>query len=239
MVRKEPLSLQFSRIESEKKMSNIVKKYPALSLFILALIFGLTPTLLAVAEILPSGFMQLGALSASAAGILLAAIVGGKVGVRELLRRVLIWRVGFGWWLFVLLFPGILAFATLYIATLFGGPTIDWNDIPPIFNLLPMLLMLTLLAGLGEEFGWRGFAIPRLQERYNALASSLIIGVLHLFWHIPLFFIEGLAQYEMAQEFGFLASFLGYGVFVISGSILFSWIFNNTQGSVLMVAVYH
>jgi membrane protease YdiL (CAAX protease family) len=102
-----------------------------------------------------------------------------------------------------------------------------------------MLLMLILFAGLGEEFGWRGFALPRLQRRYSALVSGLVVGVLWLLWHIPMFFIEGMGQYRMAQEWGFLPAFLGYGVSVISSAVTFVWLFNNTRGSVLIVAVYH
>ncbi len=220
-------------------MTNFVKKYPAVSLFILALIFGLAPTLPAVAGLIPPAYMQLAALSASAAGITLAAIEGRKGGVRELLRRALIWRVDPGWWLFVFLFPIAMTFATLYIAKLFGGPEVDLSALPPISSLVPTIIMLIIFAGLGEEFGWRGFAIPRLQNRYNALVSGLIIGCMHWLWHTPLFIIPGTGQYGMGQEFGVLVAFLGYGSMVISWAILLSWIFNNTGGSVLMVAVYH
>jgi hypothetical protein len=220
-------------------MSNLVKKWPALCLFALALILGLAPTLPAVAGLIPPAFMQLGALSASLAGIILAAVEGRTGGVKELLRRVLIWRVGLGWWLFVLFFPALLSGVTLYVAPLFGAPSVDWSVLPPITDLLMMLLMLTILAGLGEEFGWRGFALPRLQNRYSALVSGLIVGVLWWLWHIPLFLIEGVGQHTMAQEVGFLPAFLGYGLFVVSSAVTYAWLFNNARGSVLLVAVYH
>jgi membrane protease YdiL (CAAX protease family) len=226
-------------MKRRKKMSKLVKKFPALCLFVLAALLGLAPSLPAAAGLIPPAFMQLGALSASLAGIILAAIEGRKGGVKELLRRALIWRVGLGWWVFVLLFPALLAVVTLYSAPLFGAPSVDWSAVPPIYNLLPMLLMLILFAGLGEEFGWRGFALPRLQKRYSALVSGLFVGLLWWLWHLPLFFIEGVGQYRMAQEFGFLPAFLGYGVLVISAAVTHTWLFNNTRGSVLLVAVYH
>ena len=75
-------------------MSAIVRKYPALSLFVLSLILGVAPMLVVAAGLLPRGFSQLGALSASLAGIILAAVEGRKRGVRELLSRILIWKVG-------------------------------------------------------------------------------------------------------------------------------------------------
>ena len=220
-------------------MSNIVKKNPALSLFVLALILAMIPLPLVITGLLPSGFMQLSALSASAAGIILAAVERRKGGVKELLRRALIWRVGFGWWLFVLLFPGIVSIAAMYIATFFGGPKADLSLLPPIYNLFPTLIFLTIFAGFGEEFGWRGFAIPRLQKRYNALITSLIIGTLHFLWHTPLFFIEGTGQYLFVQELGFLTAYLVYALLVIPFGVTLSWIFNNTRGSVLIIAVFH
>ena len=220
-------------------MSRLVKKFPALCLFVLALLLGLAPSLPAAAGLIPPAVMQLAALSASLAGIILAAVEGRKGGVKELLRRVLIWRVGLGWWVFVLFFPALLAVVTLYVAPLFGAQSVDWSALPPITNLLSMLLMLTILAGLGEEFGWRGFALPRLQNRYGALVSGLVVGLLWWLWHLPLFFIEGTGQYMMTQEFGFLPTFLAYGVFVISAAVTYAWLFNNTRGSVLLVAVYH
>jgi membrane protease YdiL (CAAX protease family) len=122
--------------------------------------------------LLPQGFDQLGALSASLAGIVVAAVEGRKGGVRELLGRFLIWRVGIQWWAFVLLFAVIPAVAALYLFSLFGGPPVDWSGLEPLYSVVPMIIMLTILAGMGEEFGWRGFAMPRLQARYNALVSS-------------------------------------------------------------------
>jgi membrane protease YdiL (CAAX protease family) len=220
-------------------MSNIVKKIPAQSLFVLALVLGMIPVLLVITGLLPSGFMQLGALSASVAGIILAAVESRKGGVRELLRRALIWRVGIGWWLFVLLVPGIASIATMYTANIFGGPKVDLSLLPPIYNLFPIFIFLTILAGFGEEFGWRGFAVPRLQKRYNALITSLIIGTLHFLWHTPLFFIEGTGQYFLVQELGFLTAYLQYALLVIPMGITLSWIFNNTRGSVLIISVYH
>ncbi len=220
-------------------MSNLIKKYPALSLFILAMILGAVPIALVTFGLLPPVFTQLGALSAGIAGIILASVEGGKNGFRELLGRVLIWRVGIGWWLFALLFPVIPSAGALYLSRLFGGPEVDWKGLSPLYNVISAIFVLFILAGLGEEFGWRGFAIPRLQTRYNALVTSLIIGFFHSLWHIPLFFIEGSFQYTMANEIGLIPAVLGYSVFVIAFAVQLSWIFNNTKGSILLVALYH
>jgi membrane protease YdiL (CAAX protease family) len=102
-----------------------------------------------------------------------------------------------------------------------------------------MFIMLTIAAGIGEEFGWRGFLLPRLQNRHNALVSALIVGIAWATWHIPLFFIKGTSQYEQQSQGGLLPAILAYSVFVIASSIQFAWVFNNTKGSVLLAAVMH
>lgn len=184
-------------------------------------------------------FDQLGALSASLAAIVIAAVEGRKGGVRELLKRGLIWRVGIQWWAIALLFTVIPSVAGLYLFNLFGGPTVDWSGLEPLYSVVPMILFLTIFAGIGEEFGWRGFAMPRLQARYNALVSSIIIGVLWGLWHIPLYFVEGTTQYNWRLDAGLIPVVLGYTVFIIAWSIQYTWVFNNTKGSVLLAAVVH
>jgi len=220
-------------------MSTFVKKYPAISLLILATIFGLAPVLAVAAGLLPPAASQLGALSSSLAAIVLVIVEGRKGGLRELLGRFLVWRVGIQWWAFTLLFAIIPSVAALYLFNLLGGPTVDWSGLQPLYNVVPMFIFLTIAAGIGEEFGWRGFLLPRLQTRHNALVSGLIVGVVWAIWHIPLFFIKGTNQYDMQLQDGLLPVILGYSIFVIVSSIQFAWVFNNTKGSVLLAAVFH
>ena len=220
-------------------MSTFVKKYPAISLLVLAMIFGVAPLVAVNAGLLPAGASQLGALSAGLAGIVLAAVEGRKGGVRELLGRFLIWRVGIQWWAFALLGTIIPAVAALYLFNLFGGPAVDWTGLKPLYSVVPTIIILTILAGIGEEFGWRGFALPRLQARHNALVSGLMVGVIWAIWHIPLFFVKGTVQYEWRTQLGFITPVLGYALFVIAWSIQYTWVFNNTKGSVLLAAVIH
>lgn len=220
-------------------MRNFVRKYPALSLFILAMVLGQAPMAIARAGLASSGFAQLGALSASGAGIILAAIEGRKGGVRELLRRGLIWRVGIRWWIFALLAFAPLIVGALYLRSLMGGQPVDWSKLDPLASIPQLLLILIILAGFGEEYGWRGFAMPRLQARYSALGSSLIIAFFWSLWHIPLYFIPGEGQNDWMLEAGFVSPFLGYTTFLIAWSIIYTWVFNNTRGSVLLAAVVH
>lgn len=220
-------------------MSAFVKKHPALSFFILAAVLGTTPLALAVAGKIPTSFTQLGALSASAAGIIIAAIEGGKGSVRELLRRGLIWRAGFGWWGFALLYTAVFAPVALWLSSVVGGIQIDWQAFGPLWRVVPMMFMLIILAGLGEEFGWRGFLLPRLQIRHNALISSFMVGLLHSLWHLPMFLVDETVQGQWAREVGLFPAFFGYTLFVTAWAIQLTWVFNNTRGSVLLVAVVH
>ncbi len=220
-------------------MSAFIRKYPGISLLVLALIFGLTPLLMVSTGLLPPWASQLGALSSSLAAIVLVVVEGRKGGLRELLGRFLIWRVGLRWWLIALLFAVVPSMSALYLFRLLGGPAVDWSGLPPLYTVVPMFIILTIAAGIGEEFGWRGFLLPRLQTRHNALVSSLIVGVIWAAWHIPLFFVKGTSQYGMQSQVGLLPAILGYSVFVIFSSIQFTWVFNNTRGSVLLAAVLH
>lgn len=220
-------------------MRNFVTKYPALSLLILALVLGVVPLALVATGIVPPGFAQLGALSSSVAGIILAAIEGRKGGVRELLGRALIWRVGIGWWVFVLLVFLPLIVGALYLRSLLGGQAVDWSGLRPLTSIPQLLLILVILAGFGEEFGWRGFALPRLQARHSALGSTLIISIIWSLWHIPKYFVTGESQYLWVQEAGFVSAFLGYSIFIFGWATMYTWVFNNTRGSVLLAAVFH
>jgi hypothetical protein len=90
---------------------------------------------------------------------------------------------------------------------------------------------------LGEEFGWRGFALPRLQLRYSAFWSSIILGILHTFWHTPLFFVGGVT-YGTIGENGLVTVplFLSW---VMIGTFVYTFVSNNTAASMLMAILIH
>ena len=98
--------------------------------------------------------------------------------------------------------------------------------------MLPLfLVILTLTDGLGEELGWRGFALPRLLTRHNALVASLILGVIWGLWHLPLVWTEGAPMYQLP-----IWLFL---VDITAKSVLFTWVFLHTRGSVLLAMLLH
>jgi membrane protease YdiL (CAAX protease family) len=94
------------------------------------------------------------------------------------------------------------------------------------------LLSFQLFSGpIAEEMGWRGFALPRLQAKYNALVSSLILGIIWTFWHLPLFFMTGATQVSIPMPI--------YLMLVVTVTIYLTWLYNNTRGSLIITILAH
>jgi membrane protease YdiL (CAAX protease family) len=103
----------------------------------------------------------------------------------------------------------------------------------PDYNLLALFGYNLLFFGLGEEVGWRGFALPRFQYHFNALTSSLILTVFWAVWHWPAFFYRlGYTSMDVASTFGWVFSLL-------TGSVLLAWLYNSSKGSILICAIFH
>jgi len=171
----------------------------------------------------------LGSLVPSTVGVLFVALLRGRSGVRTLFRRLLHARIGLRWYLAVLAVT-MLAPLAVGVTILFGGatPVVDNT----IFGVL-FLFAFSIFPGsaVGEELGWRGFALPRLQARHTALKSSLIIGILWGSWHLPLW-LTGTESHPISL-YGPLV------VAVIASSVICTWLYNNTRGSLLIIVLYH
>lgn len=175
-------------------------------------------------------FIVVGYMPALAA-VLMARASGGRAAVRDLLQRLLVWRVGAGWYgVAVLGFPAVFV-ASFAVYHLLGGtrPTpIDGSVGLPLGYLLNLVVLGVLN---GEEIAWRGFALPALQRRYTALTASLILGPIEAVFHAPLFLTPGQPQFHIPP--------LGFLCLSIADAILFTWLFNNTGGSLLLVYLFH
>jgi membrane protease YdiL (CAAX protease family) len=174
-----------------------------------------------------------------AASLLMTGITSGKAGVIALLRRFLIWRVGWIWYGIALLGPPLLTLLNIGVRFLIDRTPPDFAHpialqiLGPDINLwlaAPLFLIWDAIAN-GEEIGWRGYVLPRLQARYNALISSLIIGVIWAIWHLPKFFMADRAAFQ--PRFGLFL--LG----LMAAAVVYTWIYNNTGGSLLLVTLYH
>jgi membrane protease YdiL (CAAX protease family) len=170
-------------------------RYPIVTFYVLAMVLGAGTIYLVVQGILPADLALSSALSASIAGVVMTAIMDGGTGLKLMLSRLLIWRVGIGYWLFAILFlvPAILLGSLLN--PLFNGDPISFNNMKPAFNIVPMFVVFFIVTGLGQELGWTGFLIPRLQARFGALTSCVIRAILIGIWHLPLLIYVGLQPY--------------------------------------------
>lgn len=192
---------------------------------------------------LPDSLGFLSALAPMISALVVTARLGGMAGVRRLLGRLLRWRVTLRWYAVALLGFPALALVAIGLGFLLTGQPPDFSNsyidrvfpqFPRGFSpwlLLPPFLLYSIATTIPEEIGWRGFALPRLQQRYGPLWASLVVGLLWGLWHLPLFFSPDAAQSGIS-----LPLFLVGTVF---SSFIFTWVFNRTGGSLLMVVLLH
>jgi uncharacterized protein len=173
-----------------------------------------------------------GSFGPSLGAIVVVRSVDGQNGLRSWLMDCLQWRVGWRWLAIAFFLP--LAVIALAAAThiALGGAIAPSPAIGHVGLAIVNFGLILLLGGpLGEEFGWRGYALPALQERYSWRVASLILGAIWGLWHLPLFFIANTLQSRIP--------FLLFMLSTIAMSILLAWLFNRTGGSVIPVLVLH
>ncbi len=162
----------------------------------------------------------------------------GKDAMVAFLKRFLIWRVDWKWWLAALLLLPALRFASTFLTSWLTRVPADYShpmirdvvplDAPLLALVFPWLIFEILTNG--EEWGWRGYVLPRLQAKYNALTASLIVGVIWSVWHLPKFLGTGLSGER---------SFAWFAVAHLALAVLYTWLYNNTRGSLLLVVLFH
>jgi membrane protease YdiL (CAAX protease family) len=173
-------------------------------------------------------FFLIGGFVPSIVGISLTKIYDHKSGLKDLLKSAIDFKIGFQPFVIIVTYPIIIGILQLIINRLLGG-SFDYSQ---FLKQLPSILPLIILGPLSEEFGWRGYALPRLQAKFNALVSSLILGFVWAVWHIPQFLIPGNGMF-------YKTPFLTFVPTVIAATVLFTWVFNNTRGSLLAMLFLH
>jgi membrane protease YdiL (CAAX protease family) len=178
----------------------------------------------------------------SVAGILLTGLVNGRAGFRELLSRLLRWRVGARWYAVALLTAPLVLMATLFTLSL-TSPVF----LPGVFAIdkkVPLLvsgIVGGLITGIFEELGWTGFAVPRLKLRYSILTTGLIVGVLWGAWHILSNDVWGSGTYSGALSPVFFLTLNGF-IFLVGQlpayRVLMVWVYDHT-GSLLVAMLMH
>jgi membrane protease YdiL (CAAX protease family) len=217
----------------------LIKRYPLPTFFALTFLisWGIWIPLILSLDLsggLPASAVPLatlGVFGPSIAGLLMSGLGEGWEGVKALLRRLVDWRSGGRWYLVIGLGVPLLYLLSLLVFVLTRDEVVGFD--PGRWATIFPILAYGLLSGpLGEELGWRGFALPRLLRRWNALLSSLVLGLVWGAWHLPLFFweIPGLSP---------PIPFANYLLSIIAFAILITWAFQGTRGSLFVAVFFH
>jgi len=203
-----------------------MKRHPVILFFVLTYLLSWYGWLLHLAGMTKGG--GLNPLGPLVAALIVTAITERWVGIKRLLAATVRWRVSIRWYAVAVLLPVAIAAAAAAIMWSLGVPRPNatqvaaWREIPDRF------IFVFLFIGLGEEPGWRGFLLPRLQERHTALKASLLLAVAWAIWHAPLFGTE------------FTPAQIPPWVFALfCGSVVHAWLYNRARGSVLLQMVMH
>jgi len=222
------------KIKKEQKKISTATLYPFL-LITFGLTWGLALLLVLFydqmtaifGEVRPSNPIYILAVYAPAfAAISLVSRYYGIKGLVSYFKRLTLWRMSISWWLFMVLATP----AIFYLAAALTGTISDPFPFSPWYDVIPALLFM-LVLGPVEEFGWRGFALPLLQRRFNPFQASLIIGIIWGIWHLPAFVIGGTPHSEWVFAQFFIAA--------VAISIIMTAMFNASRGSILTVALFH
>ena len=224
-------------------MRNLVRRHPVTSFAVLAYLLSWSwwiPIALRGDVVRPGeGWpTHLPGLAAPAvAAVVITALVDGRTGLRDLAARLTRWRVGRLWWLLVLGTAG-LALLGVAVAVVTGEsvPSLEefasYSGIGSI-GLAGVVAVAFLANGVGEEVGWRGFAVDRLLREHGLTRTALVVAAIWLGWHLPLFWMH-----ESFRSFGPLGT-AGWAVSLVAASVVLTWMYRDSGRSILLVAAWH
>lgn len=191
-----------------------------------------------VLPVVPKYHHYFGSFGPVIAAFIVKYVYDGRKGIKDLLKRMFQWKVGWIWYVVVLVVPVLLVIAAGYTdkllnRQLFTMQGFSTNDEFPQFGSIGYFLFNFSTFGIGEETGWRGYALPALQKRFSALTATLILAVGWACWHIPAFIYRPLySQMNVAGIAGFFMSLL-------MGAVVLTWLYNSTKGSLFIAAIFH
>jgi membrane protease YdiL (CAAX protease family) len=207
------------------RLSSVVKQHPLVTFFVLAYALSWWAWIPYTLGLFPNPVASFGPFLAA---LLVLMVAHGKSGVVGLLRRMVRWRIGLRWYAVALLLPVGLALAATVLNVMLGARAPSSAELGGWTGLLSTFAFVLLIPGLGgawEEPGWRGYALPRLQTGRSALFASLILGVLIVGWHLPLMVVGQVHWSDI--------------VLILAAVVVFNWVFNNANGSVLIIMLMH
>lgn len=230
---------------ASRSLGQLLREHPLFSFFFLSYAFSWIislPYVLSIWGVMPGNYM-LGLIfkqwvGPALAGIVMTLLIEGKAGLRTFRRRWWQWRAGWQWYLFILLgVPGLILLGIV----IQPGALAHFQGLPPhlLVNYLVYFVIVFFGVGLPEEIGWRGFALPRMQPRYGPLRATLLLGVLWAGWHLLFFLMPDHGGGPGTDPAALLKNFSIFFVMVMAMSIVFTWVFNHTRGSVFIASLVH
>lgn len=226
---------------NESGIKTFIKRNPLISMYALLFLLGWPIQILdALASHgyapKPPAILNIATgLTPAIAAIIVTAVLAGRAGVKDLFRRFLIWRVGVQWYIVgIFLLAGVIL-GGIGLHVLFGGAMPEMPIAGAPVSLILFAFTVTVIVGAlvnTEEIAWRGFALPRLQSRYGALTAALLIAIPESLFHLPHFWNLDSVFYQNVGLFWFTA-------FTVAIVFIYTYIFNKTGGSLLIVTILH
>lgn len=169
------------------------------------------------------------------AAVVVTAIVLGRAGVKDLLRRLLVWKVGVQWYAVAFFLLAAVILGGIGMQVLFGGkvPVIPAKEASALNVTLSFVIMIAFGFIINtEEIAWRGFALPRLQSKYGPLLACILLAIPEALLHLPYFWNKDIDFYQTVGMFWFTA-------FSVGAVFIYTFVFNKTKGSLLLVTIMH
>lgn len=218
-----------------KPFSSLVRRYPLAVFYFLAFFIswlGWLPQTLYAYGRFPLDtplFNLLGGFGPTLAALLTTWVVEGRQGASQLFRPLFRWRAAGVWYAFVFLFWFGVAALALGIGTLSGAGMPRLEQAP--WAALPLIFLSMAFSNVWEEIGWRGYALPRFQQRYSDRQIAAIMGLLWSLWHLPLLLNPASPMAELPWH--------GEVIFSLALTVIYTWLYNGTSGSLFFVTVFH
>ncbi len=183
----------------------------------------------------------IGGIAPTLVALYLLKKYGDKETRKDYWKRVVDFkRIKAKWYFVIFLTVPIIMLLSIFISTFFGrdliGQLLSPEYLGNALKLIPFIGFILIFGPLPEELGWRGYALDGLKIKYNGLVASLILGVVHAIWHIPLFFIQGYPLEEMAAQ---PVMVVAYFAMLIPKAVIFTWLFYRTNRSTLSAILFH
>lgn len=226
-------------------MMSVIKRHTLISYFVLAYLLTWLVEFALVAKVqgrlqnVPFWIHYLASFGPMLAALIVTWIASGVNGIHHLLLPLLRVRDVIRWVLVAIFLPvGLFGIALLY-EFFINGASPNWGllgevDYLPYLGGVGAFLLWLVTFGVGEEIGWRGFALPRLQQQHSALLSTIILSTVWCFWHLPSFFYK-----DTYIAMGLFPGILLFYISIFAASIVFTWLYNSARGSLFVVVLFH